>query len=138
MRDSMWSTAPERISSPATSSAQQRASGSTSISVWTGRAKEPVQMGVGPVPDLEDAVAKKTLALYGRGAARDFLGVDAIRCSGRFSDKQLLRMRAKHGPGFAASCSRNRYRSHRTWTASTSPRTASDRRRNGLRCVKPV
>lgn len=62
--------------------------------------QEALQLGVGPVLDLEDAVTIKVLALYGRGAARDFLDVDAIRRSGRFNDRQLLRMCADHDPGF--------------------------------------
>lgn len=64
------------------------------------RAKEPVRLGVGPVLDLEDAISNKVSALYGRGAARDFLDVDAIRRSGRYTDEQLLRLSEERDPGF--------------------------------------
>lgn len=64
------------------------------------RAREPVRLGVGPVLDLEDAIANKVSALYGRGAARDFLDVDAIRSSGQYSDEQLLRLSEDRDPGF--------------------------------------
>lgn len=64
------------------------------------RAKEPARLEVGPVLDLEDAVANKVSALYGRGAARDFLDVQAIRRSGRYTDEQLLRLSEDRDPGF--------------------------------------
>ena len=49
---------------------------------------------------LTDAVANKVGALYSRAAARDFLDVDAIRQSGRFTDAGLLQLAAEHDPGF--------------------------------------
>lgn len=64
------------------------------------RAKDPVRLEVGPVLDLQDAISNKVSALYGRGAARDFLDVDAIRRSGRYSDEQLLRLSEERDPGF--------------------------------------
>jgi hypothetical protein len=64
------------------------------------RAHDPVWLEVGPVLALTDAVANKVGALYSRAAARDFLDVDAIRQSGRFTDKELLHLAAEHDPGF--------------------------------------
>lgn len=45
---------------------------------------------VGPLLSQSDAVGNKFAALYGRGEARDFVDVDAIRADGRFTDEQLL------------------------------------------------
>lgn len=64
------------------------------------RAHDPVHLSIGPVLALQDAVANKVCALYGRAAARDFLDVDAIRTSGRFTDAELLRLAIEHDPGF--------------------------------------
>jgi hypothetical protein len=64
------------------------------------RAHEPVPCQVGPVLALEDAVANKVGALFNRAAARDYLDVDTIRQSGRFSDEDLLRLAVEHDPGF--------------------------------------
>lgn len=64
------------------------------------RADEPVRLAVGPVLSLDDAVGAKVGALYSRGEVRDYLDVDAIRQSGRFSDEQLLTAAADRDPGF--------------------------------------
>lgn len=64
------------------------------------RAHPPVTLDVGPVLALEDAVANKVLALYSRGEVRDYLDVDAIRQTGRFSDDELLTAAAERDPGF--------------------------------------
>ena len=64
------------------------------------RAHDPVWLEVGPVLALTDAVANKVGALYSRAAARDFLDVDAIRQSGRFTDAELVQFAAEHDPGF--------------------------------------
>lgn len=64
------------------------------------RAHEPVRLQVGSVLALEDAVANKVGALFNRAAARDYLDVDTIRQSGRFSDEDLLRLAVEHDPGF--------------------------------------
>lgn len=64
------------------------------------RRDEPVQFEVGPVLSLNDAVASKVGALYSRGEARDYLDVDAIRGSGRFTDEQLVSALADRDPGF--------------------------------------
>lgn len=65
---------------------------------WRGR--DAVMLDVGPVLAIDDAVANKVGALDSRGAARDFLDVDSIRRSGRFTAPELLRLAAEHDPGF--------------------------------------
>lgn len=64
------------------------------------RQDEPVHLAVGPVLSLDDAVGSKVGALYSRGEVRDYLDVDAIRSSRRFSDEQLLTAAAERDPGF--------------------------------------
>ncbi len=67
------------------------------------RSHPPVIFPVGPVLNIEDAVASKVGALYSRGEPRDFLDVDAIRRSGRFTDEELLEAASDHDPGFDAA-----------------------------------
>lgn len=64
------------------------------------RAHAPVWFEVGPVLHLEDAVASKVGALFGRAEPRDFLDVDSIRSSGRFTDESLIELATNHDPGF--------------------------------------
>lgn len=64
------------------------------------RANEPTAREVGPVLELEDAIGNNISALYARTAPRDFLDVDAIRSSGRFSDAALLKLSEDRDPGF--------------------------------------
>ncbi len=64
------------------------------------RHDDPVVLDVGPVLSLADAVGNKVAALYSRGEARDYLDVNAIRASGRFSDDQLLTAAAERDAGF--------------------------------------
>jgi hypothetical protein len=64
------------------------------------RGREPVVLAIGAVLSEIDAVAGKVVALFGRAEARDFLDVDAIRRSGRFSDADLLAAAAEHDSGF--------------------------------------
>ncbi|RFA15617.1 hypothetical protein B7R22_06560 [Subtercola boreus] len=64
------------------------------------RQRDPVALAVGPVLSLEDAVGNKVSALYSRAEARDYLDVDAIRSSGRFTDAQLLSAVAERDAGF--------------------------------------
>lgn len=54
------------------------------------RAHPPVRLEVGPVLSIEDAVGNKVGALFSRAETRDYLDVDAIRRSGRYSDEELL------------------------------------------------
>jgi hypothetical protein len=67
------------------------------------RQDDPVRLGVGPVLSLADAVGNKVSALYSRGEPRDYLDVDAIRASGRFTDEQLVAAAAERDPGFEVS-----------------------------------
>jgi hypothetical protein len=48
---------------------------------------------------LRDAVGSKVAAVDSRGEARDFLDLDAIRRSGRFTDAELLALAKGHDPG---------------------------------------
>lgn len=59
-----------------------------------------MRLDVGPVLSLADAVGNKVSALYSRGEPRDYLDVDAIRRSGRFTDEQLVAAAAERDPGF--------------------------------------
>lgn len=64
------------------------------------RRDDPVRLDIGPVLSLADAVGSKVGALYSRGEVRDYLDVDAIRSSGRFSDEQLVAAAAERDAGF--------------------------------------
>jgi hypothetical protein len=65
---------------------------------WRGH--EPASMQIGPVLSADDAVASKTNAVYTRLEVRDFIDLDAIRTSGRYSDEQLLLLVADRDDGF--------------------------------------
>lgn len=64
------------------------------------RAREPVQLDVGPVLHADDAVANKVCALFGRALPRDFLDVDAAISSGRYTRERLLDLAANADLGF--------------------------------------
>lgn len=64
------------------------------------RAHPPVVLSVGPVLHPDDAVGNKIAALYGRAEVRDFIDVDAVLRSGRYSTADLLRLAATADPGF--------------------------------------
>lgn len=64
------------------------------------RQDDPVRLDVGPVLSLADAVGNKVSALYSRGEPRDYLDVDAILRSGRFTDEQLVTAAAERDAGF--------------------------------------
>jgi hypothetical protein len=64
------------------------------------RAHPPVLLDVGPVLHVDDAVANKMCALYGRALPRDFLDIDAAVCSGRFTRERLLELAANADGGF--------------------------------------
>jgi Nucleotidyl transferase AbiEii toxin, Type IV TA system len=64
------------------------------------RRAEPSVLAIGPVLSLEDAVGNKLSALYSRAYARDFLDVDSIRASGKFTDAELIRAAIERDPGF--------------------------------------
>jgi hypothetical protein len=64
------------------------------------REREPVTLSVGPVLSVEDAVGNKMSALYTRAEVRDYIDVDAIRASGRFTDTELVEAAASRDAGF--------------------------------------
>jgi len=64
------------------------------------RARVPVRLGIGPVLHPDDAVAGKMDALFNRWAPRDFLDIDTILASGRYTRPQLLSVLTEHNPGF--------------------------------------
>lgn len=63
-------------------------------------AHEPVRLDIGPVLHPDDAVANKMCALYGRAEARDFLDIDAVIQSGRYTRERLLSLAAAADAGF--------------------------------------
>ena len=64
------------------------------------RADPPVILGVGAVLSERDAVAGKLSAVYSRGEVRDFLDLDAIRASGRYTDADIIALGHEHDDGF--------------------------------------
>jgi len=66
------------------------------------RAYPPARFEIGPVLHPDDAVANKVCALFGRGAVRDYIDVDGIMRSGRYSMPRLLELAVEHDPGFRA------------------------------------
>ncbi|MDR1450449.1 MAG: nucleotidyl transferase AbiEii/AbiGii toxin family protein [Propionibacteriaceae bacterium] len=64
------------------------------------RAEPPVRLEIGPVLACDDAVGNKVAALFSRGEVRDYLDVDAIRQTSRYSDEDLCRLAARTDAGF--------------------------------------
>jgi hypothetical protein len=64
------------------------------------RDREPVTLEIGPVLSIDDAVGSKVGALYSRTEARDYIDVDAIRATGRFSDVELIAAAVSRDDGF--------------------------------------
>lgn len=60
-----------------------------------------VQLAVGAVLHPDELAADKTLALFGRGAARDLVDVDAL--ADRYGHARLLELAAAKDPGFDAA-----------------------------------
>ncbi|MFC7024521.1 hypothetical protein ACFQHV_15360 [Promicromonospora thailandica] len=50
----------------------------------------PARFEIGPVLDVRDAVAGKMSALWSRGETRDFIDIDAVVVSGRFTRAEVL------------------------------------------------
>lgn len=59
-----------------------------------------VDLDIGPVIAEADAVANKTLAVFGRAYARDFIDLASIVSSGRYSANDLMELAHRHDPGF--------------------------------------
>lgn len=64
------------------------------------REHQPQTLEIGPVLDIEDAVANKVCAVFSRGEVRDYIDLDSIRRSGRFTDSQLIEFAKEADPGF--------------------------------------
>ena len=64
------------------------------------RERDPVNLDVGPVLSVEDAIGNKMSALYSRAEPRDYLDVDAIRRAGVFTDDELVAAAAQRDAGF--------------------------------------
>lgn len=54
------------------------------------RAFPPATIDIGPVLDPRDAVAGKMAALWSRGEARDYIDIDTVIASGRFTRDEVL------------------------------------------------
>lgn len=65
---------------------------------WRGH--PAAQLDIGPVLHVEDAMAAKMSALYGRFEARDFIDVDAAISTGRFDREGLLALAESADAGF--------------------------------------
>ncbi|WP_427132319.1 nucleotidyl transferase AbiEii/AbiGii toxin family protein [Pseudarthrobacter sp. S9] len=73
----------------------------------------PAIIDIGPILSLNDSVASKLLAVYGRGYARDYLDAYSIITSRRFTHQQLIRLCQRRDPNldldlFATSITRHR------------------------------
>jgi hypothetical protein len=68
---------------------------------WRG--EPPAGLAIGPVLALNDAVASEVAAVYSRAEVRDYLDLEAIRRSARFTDAQLIALTKGHDPGFDLS-----------------------------------
>jgi hypothetical protein len=64
------------------------------------RAFPPALLEIGPVLHADDAVANKLCALFGRAEVRDYVDVDGIVRSGRYTLPALIRLATEHDPGF--------------------------------------
>ncbi|MDR1213358.1 MAG: nucleotidyl transferase AbiEii/AbiGii toxin family protein [Propionibacteriaceae bacterium] len=54
------------------------------------RAYPPAELEIGPVLDQQDAVGGKMSALWSRGEARDYIDIDTVVESGRFSRDEVI------------------------------------------------
>lgn len=57
---------------------------------WDYREFPPAWLDIGPVLDERDAVANKMTALFSRGEVRDFIDIDTVVQSGRFTREDVL------------------------------------------------
>ena len=64
------------------------------------RSQAPVILDLGPVLSERDAVGGKVSAVYSRREVRDYLYLDAIRGSGRYTDDELLQIGREQDSGF--------------------------------------
>ncbi len=64
------------------------------------RSKAPVTMSIGPVVHVDDVAGGKMEALFTRAEARDFIDIDAMATSGRFTRIKLQELAASRDAGF--------------------------------------
>jgi hypothetical protein len=64
------------------------------------RSEAPVTMSIGPVVHVDDVAGGKMEALFTRAEARDFIDIDAIVTSGRFTRTKLQELAASRDAGF--------------------------------------
>lgn len=64
------------------------------------RNKAPVAMSIGPVVHVDDVAGGKMEALFTRAEARDFIDIDAMVTSGRFTRGRLQELAASRDAGF--------------------------------------
>jgi len=57
-------------------------------------------LAIGPVLHPDDTVANKACALFSRAQARDYIDVDAVLQSSRYTSDELLALAQSHDPGF--------------------------------------
>lgn len=67
------------------------------------RLRPPIMMDIGLVLHPDDVAAGKMSALFTRAEPRDFLDVDALVTSGRYSREQLCELAAQADAGFSRS-----------------------------------
>lgn len=89
---------PDLVQLEVTDASDQRCNDDLGV-FW--QARSPVLLEIGPVLHPDDAVAGKMDALFNRWAPRDFLDIDAILASGRYTTQQLPAVAGEHNPGFS-------------------------------------
>ena len=57
-------------------------------------------LAIGPVLHPDDTVTNKACALFSRAQARDYIDVDAVLQSSRYTSDELLALAQSHDPGF--------------------------------------
>ena len=90
------------------------------------RIREAVQLSFGRVLHPDEVAADKTLALFGRAAARDLVDVAAL--SGRYTLEQLCELAAEKTPGSTAEFSPTRWPPPRLTLTPPLPNSAYGRR----------
>lgn len=64
------------------------------------RFEPPISMAIGPVLHPDDVAAGKIEALFNRALARDFIDVDALLMSGRYTRDRLVELAGRRDAGF--------------------------------------
>lgn len=93
LQSGMWST--ETVTSAVCFAQIVATRSGQSVAVDLGvdyRARPPATMSVGPVLALEDAAANKVATLYSRAYPRDYMDIDSLLTSGKFTLERLLEL----------------------------------------------